>query len=57
MIKTMTANQKMAELFQRNKSTISMHIFYFYVSESGKLRQDSAVAFLQQLPQTIQTIM
>ena len=26
MIKTMTANQKMAELFQRNKSTISRHI-------------------------------
>ena len=55
MIKTMTANQKMAELFQRNKSTISRHIRNVF--ESGKLRQDSAVAFLQQLPQTIQTIM
>lgn len=55
MIKTMTANQKMAELFQRDKSTISRHIRNVF--ESGKLRQDSAVAFLQQLPQTIQTIM
>ena len=34
MIKTMTANQKMAELFQRDKSTISRHIFYVF--ESGE---------------------
>ena len=34
MIKTMTANQKMAELFQRNKSTISRHIRNVF--ESGK---------------------
>ncbi len=45
MIKTMTANQKMAELFQRNKSTISRHIFYFYVSESGESEAESVVAF------------
>ena len=38
MIKTMTANQKMAELFQRNKSTISRHIFYVF--ESGEPEQD-----------------
>lgn len=44
MIKTMTANQKMAELFQRNKSTISRHIFYFYVSESGEPEQDPCSA-------------
>lgn len=42
MIKTMTANQKMAELFQRNKSTISRHIRNVF--ESGKLRQDSCTA-------------
>lgn len=39
----MTANQKMAELFQRNKSTISRHIFY--VSESGESEAESVVAF------------
>ena len=43
MIKTMTANQKMAGLFQRNKSTISRHIFY--VSESGEPEAESVVAF------------
>ena len=34
MIKTMTANQKMAELFQRNKAIISRQIFYVF--ESGE---------------------
>ena len=43
MIKTMTANQKMAGLFQRNKSTISRHIFY--VSESGEPEAESVAAF------------
>ena len=33
----------MAELFQRNKSTISRHIKNVF--ESGELRQDSVVAF------------
>ena len=42
MIKTMTANQKMAELFQRNKSTISRHIFYVF--ESGEPKQDPCSA-------------
>lgn len=42
MIKTMTANQKMAELFQRNKSTISRHIRN--VSESGEPEQDPCSA-------------
>ena len=51
MIKTMTANQKMAELFQRNKSTISRQIFYVF--ESGELEADQLLHFLQQLPQTI----
>lgn len=43
MIKTMTANQKMAELFQRNKSIISRHIRN--VSESGESEAESIVAF------------
>ncbi len=43
MIKTMTANQKMAELFQRNKSTISRYIFYVF--ESVEMKPDSVVAF------------
>ena len=43
MIKTMTANREMAELFQRNKSTISRHIFYVF--ESGEMNPDSVVAF------------
>ena len=38
----LTADQ-MAELFQRNKSTISRHIKNVF--ESGELRQDSVVAF------------
>ena len=37
---------QMAELFQRNKSTISRHIKN--VLESGELHADSTVAFLQQ---------
>ena len=43
MIKTMTANQKMAELFQRNKSTISRHIFYVF--EPGEPEAESVAAF------------
>ena len=43
MIKTMTANQKMAELFQRNKSTISRHIRNVF--ESGEPEAESVVAF------------
>ena len=39
----MTANQKMAELFQRNKSTISRHIRN--VSESGEPEAESVAAF------------
>lgn len=42
MIKTMTANQKMAELFQCDKSTISRHIRN--VSESGEPKQDPCSA-------------
>ena len=42
MIKTLTANQKMAELFQRNKSTISRYIFYVF--ESVEMKPDSVVA-------------
>ncbi len=42
MIKTMTANQKMAELFQRNKSTISRHIRNVF--ESGEPKQDPCSA-------------
>lgn len=57
MIKTMTANQKMAELFQHNKSTISRHIFYFYVSESGEPKQDPAVAFFATTAADGKTIM
>ena len=45
MIKTMTANQKMAELFQRNKSTTSRHIRN--VSESGEPKQDPCTARLK----------
>ena len=45
MIKTMTANQKMAGLFQRNKSTISRHIRN--VSESGEPEQDPCTARFQ----------
>lgn len=45
MIKTMTANQKMAELFQRDKSTISRHIFYVF--ESGEPEQDPCSAKFQ----------
>ena len=41
MIKTMAANREMAELFQRNKSTISRHIFYVF--ESGEMNPDSVV--------------
>ena len=55
MIKTMTANQKMAELFQRNKSTISRHIRNVF--KSGKQKPIHLLLFLQQLPQTIKTIM
>ena len=55
MIKTMTANQKMAELFQRNKSTISRHIRNVF--ESGKQKPIHLLLFLQQMPQTIKTIM
>lgn len=36
---------RMAELFQRNKSTISRHIKNIY--ESGELEQNRTVAFLQ----------
>lgn len=43
MIKTMTANQKMAELFQSNKSTISRHIRNVF--KSGKPEAESVVAF------------
>lgn len=42
----LTADQ-MAELFQRNKSTISRHIKNMF--ESGELKQDSVVAKMQQL--------
>lgn len=38
---------QMAELFQRNKSTISRHIKNVF--ESGELQENSVVAFLQQL--------
>lgn len=55
MIKTMTANQKMAELFQRNKSTISRHIFY--VSESGESEAESVVAFFATTAANGKTIM
>ena len=41
----LTADQ-MAELFQRNKSTISRHIKNIY--ESGELEQNRTVSFLQQ---------
>ncbi len=41
----LTADQ-MAELFQRNKSTISRHIKNIY--ESTELEQNRTVAFLQQ---------
>lgn len=41
----LTADQ-MAELFQRNKSTISRHIKNVF--EDGELNPDSTVAFLQQ---------
>ena len=41
----LTADQ-MAELFQRNKSTISRHIKNIY--ESAELEQNRTVAFLQQ---------
>lgn len=37
---------QMAELFQRNKSTISRHIKNVF--EDGELNPDSVVAFLQQ---------
>ena len=46
---------KMADLFQRNKSTISRHIKN--ILESGELSADSVVAFLQQLPETAKFIM
>lgn len=49
----LTADQ-MAELFQRNKSTISRHIKNVF--EDGELNPDSVVAFLQQLPLTIKNI-
>lgn len=55
MIKTMTANQKMAELLQRNKSTISRHIRN--VSESGEPKQDPAVAFFATTAADGKTIM
>lgn len=42
----LTADQ-MAELFQRNKSTISRHIKNMF--EPGELKQDSVVAKMQQL--------
>lgn len=38
---------QMAELFQRNKSTISRHIKNVF--ESGELRKNSLLHFLQQL--------
>lgn len=38
---------QMAELFQRNKSTISRHVKN--VLEDGELEEKSVVAFLQQL--------
>ena len=57
MIRTMTANQKMAELFQRNKSTTSRHIFYFYVSESGEPEAESIVAFFATTAADGKTIM
>lgn len=38
---------QMAELFQRNKSTISRHIKNVF--EGGELQENSVVAFLQQL--------
>lgn len=41
----LTADQ-MAELFQRNKSTISRHIRNVF--ESGELKPEVVVAFLQQ---------
>lgn len=41
----LTADQ-MAELFQRNKSTISRHIKNIF--EDGELQSDMVVAFLQQ---------
>ena len=56
MIKTMTANQKMAELFQRNKSTISRHIRNVF--ESGKQQKpDSSVAFFATTAADDKTIM
>lgn len=42
----LTADQ-MAELFQRNKSTISRHIKNVY--ESGELEQNRTVAFFAQV--------
>ena len=41
---------QMAELFQRNKSTISRHIKN--VLESGELKTEAVVAKMQQLPLT-----
>lgn len=41
---------QMAELFQRDKSTISRHIKNIFAE--GELERDSVVANLQQLPQT-----
>ena len=55
MIKTMTANREMAELFQRNKSTISRHIFYVF--ESGEMKPDSVVAFFATTAADGKTIM
>lgn len=43
MIKTMTANQKMAELFQRDKSTTSRHIRNVF--ESREPKQDPCCFF------------
>ena len=42
---------QMAELFQRNKSTISRHIKNVY--EEGELNADSTVAFLQQFKRKV----
>ena len=42
---------QMAELFQRNKSTISRHIKNVY--EEGELNADSTVALLQQFKRKV----
>ena len=46
---------KMAELFQRNKSTISRHIKN--ILECGELAAESTVAFLQQFKKKVREML